>query len=191
MGYSPPGSSVHGIIHYQFKYCLSPYFTWFLHSLSSLFTWFSINYMLCFYSFLPGIYVKGSHCDWSRLSLGQGAWQGWEENRRIWCNIIWGRGQSVADHTGPCKTLWWFYLLCGKCWKWKCYSLSRVQLFVTPWTVARQAPLSMGFSRQEYWRGLPFLSPGDPPDPGIEPGSPALQADSLPTELHTHTHTHI
>ena len=54
---------------------------------------------------------------------------------------------------------------------------------VTPWTIACKAPLSMGFSRHEYWSGLPFLSPGDLPDPGIEPGSPALQADSLPTEL--------
>ena len=53
-------------------------------------------------------------------------------------------------------------------------SLSRVRLFVTPWTVAHQAPPSMGFSRQEYWRGLPFPSPGDLPDPGIKPGSPAL-----------------
>ena len=52
--------------------------------------------------------------------------------------------------------------------------LSHVQLFVTPWTVAYQAPLSMGFSIQEYWSGLPFPSPGDLPDPGIEPGSPAL-----------------
>ena len=54
---------------------------------------------------------------------------------------------------------------------------------VTPRTVARQAPLSTGFSRQEYWSGLPFPSPGDRPDPGIEPRSLALQADSLPTEL--------
>ena len=61
--------------------------------------------------------------------------------------------------------------------------LSRVQLFTIPWTVACQAPLSMGFSRQEYWSGLSFSSPGDLPDPGIEPRSPALQADSLPTEL--------
>ena len=53
----------------------------------------------------------------------------------------------------------------------------------TPWTVARQAPLSMGFSRQKYWSGLPCPSPGDLPDPGIEPWSPALQAESLPTEL--------
>ena len=52
--------------------------------------------------------------------------------------------------------------------------LSRVRLFATPWTVAYQAPPSMGFSRQECWNGLPFPSPGDLPDPGIEPGSPAL-----------------
>ena len=53
----------------------------------------------------------------------------------------------------------------------------------TPWTTARQAPLSMGFPRQEYWIGLPFPSPGDLPDPGVEPGSPALKADCLPSEL--------
>ena len=53
----------------------------------------------------------------------------------------------------------------------------------TPQAVACQAPLSMGFSRQEYWSGLPFPSPGDLPDPGIKTRSPALQADSLPTEL--------
>ena len=64
----------------------------------------------------------------------------------------------------------------------KVKSLSRVQLFATPWTVAYQAPPSMGFSWQEYWSGLPFPSPGDLPDPGIEPGSPALQADALPSE---------
>ena len=53
---------------------------------------------------------------------------------------------------------------------------------VTPWTAAHQAPLSVGFSRQEYWNGLPSPSPGDLPDPGIEPVSPTLQADSLPFE---------
>ena len=61
-------------------------------------------------------------------------------------------------------------------------SLSRVRLFVTPWTVAYQASPSMGFSRQEYWSGLPFPSPGDLPDPGIDPGSPAFQADTLTSE---------
>ena len=60
--------------------------------------------------------------------------------------------------------------------------LSRVRLFVTPWTIAYQAPPSMGFSRQECWSGLSFPSPGDLPDPGIEPGSPALQADALLSE---------
>ena len=60
----------------------------------------------------------------------------------------------------------------------KVKSLSRVRLFATPWTVAYQAPPSMGFFRQECWNGLPIPSPGDLPDPGIEPRSPALQADT-------------
>ena len=62
-------------------------------------------------------------------------------------------------------------------------SLSRVQLFATPWTVAHQAPLTLGFSRQEYRSELRFSSPEDLPDPGLEPGSPALQANSLPAEF--------
>ena len=66
--------------------------------------------------------------------------------------------------------------------KVKVKSLSRVRLFATPWTEAYQAPPSMGFSRQEYWSGLPFPSPGDLPDPGIKPGSPAFQADALTSE---------
>ena len=66
--------------------------------------------------------------------------------------------------------------------KVKVKSLSRVRLLATLWTVALQAPLSMGFSRQEYWSGLPFPSPGDLPNPGIKPGSPALQADALSSE---------
>ena len=61
-------------------------------------------------------------------------------------------------------------------------SLGHVPLFATPRTVSRQAPLSMGFSRQEYWSGLPFSCPGDLPGPEVEPGSLALQADSLPSE---------
>ena len=63
--------------------------------------------------------------------------------------------------------------------------LSSVQLFVTPWTIAHQAPLSLGFSRQEYWSGLPFPPPGDLPDPGMElmsPVSPALAGRSFTTE---------
>ena len=61
-------------------------------------------------------------------------------------------------------------------------SLSHVRLFATPWTEAHQAPPSMGFSRQEYWSGLAFPSPGDLPDPGIESRCPALQADTLTPE---------
>ena len=64
-----------------------------------------------------------------------------------------------------------------------CYSLSRVQLFATLWTIAHQASLSTGFSRQEYWSKMPFPSPGDLPNPGIEPRSPTMPADSLPPEL--------
>ena len=71
----------------------------------------------------------------------------------------------------------------------KVKSLSRVRLFATPWTVAHQAPLSMGFSRQEYWSGLPFPSPGDLPTQGLNPGLPglqsgrvALQAEALTSE---------
>ena len=60
--------------------------------------------------------------------------------------------------------------------------LSRVQLLAAPWTLAYQAPLSIEFSRQEHWSGLPFPSPGDLPNPGIEPGSPTLRADTLPSE---------
>ena len=71
--------------------------------------------------------------------------------------------------------------LLNKCWK-KVKLFSRVQLFVTPWTVGNQASPSMGFSRQEYWSGLPFPSPGHLPDPGIEPVSPTLKADALLSE---------
>ena len=66
--------------------------------------------------------------------------------------------------------------------KVKVKSLSRVRLFMTPWSVAYQAPQSMGFSKQEYWSGLPFPFPGDLSNPGIEPGSPTLQVDALPSE---------
>ena len=62
-------------------------------------------------------------------------------------------------------------------------SFSHVWLFATLWSVAHQAPPSMGFYRQEYWTGLPFPSPGDLPNPGIEPRSPALQGDALTSEL--------
>ena len=77
-------------------------------------------------------------------------------------------------------------------------SLSRVQLLMTPWTVAHQAPPSMGFSKQEYWTGFPFPSPVDLPNPGIESRFPVLQADALLSKppgklayIYIYTHTHI
>ena len=66
--------------------------------------------------------------------------------------------------------------------KVKVKSFNRVRLFATPWTVAYQASPSVGFSRQGYWSGLPFPSPGDLPDPGIKPRSPALRADAVLSE---------
>ena len=75
--------------------------------------------------------------------------------------------------------------------KVKVKSLSPVQLFATPWTIAYQAPPSMGFSGQEYWSGLPFPSPGDLPNSGIEPGSPAFQADALTSEPPGKPHVYL
>ena len=81
------------------------------------------------------------------------------------------------------NVLFYFHVYYELGMKVKVKSLSCVRLFATPWTVAHQSPPSMGFSRQEYWIGLPFPSPEDLPNPGIEPGSLALQADALPSEL--------
>ena len=90
-------------------------------------------------------------------------------------------GSSVHEIL-QARILQWVAISFSSAWKWKVKvkSLSHVQLFLTPRTVAYQAPLSMGFSRQEYWRGVPGPSPGDLLDPGIEPVFPALQANSLP-----------
>ena len=90
----------------------------------------------------------------------------------------WGGGhpspphsETVSFSSGPCECCMCACML-------SCFS--RVQFLATPWTIAHQAPLSLGFSRQEYWSGLPCPPLGDLPNPGIKPTSPALQADSLP-----------
>ena len=98
---------------------------------------------------------------------------------------------SLRNH-GSCSLIQcapWLYDESNNCQCWKSAMvkvkvklLSCVQLSATPWTVAYQASLSMGFSRQEYWSGLPFPSPGDLPDLGIKPRSPALEADALTSE---------
>ena len=87
----------------------------------------------------------------------------------------WSKSPQEEEVCGPCVSAVGSDLL-------KVKFLSRVWLFATPWTVDYQAPLSMGFSGQGYWSGLPFPSPGDLPNPGIKPRSPTLQADALPSE---------
>ena len=87
------------------------------------------------------------------------------------------------------STMWQIYFEVLSCTYSSCFFIGgglvakSCLTFATSWTIAHQAPLSMGFSRQEYWGGLPFLFPGDLPDPGTEPGFSTWQADSLPTEL--------
>ena len=89
----------------------------------------------------------------------------------------------VHEASGILGRNWSQHVLCA-------YSLNCVWLFVTLWTVACQAPLSVGFSRQESWSGLPCPPPGNLPNPGLEPRSPALQADSLPSEWATREADH-
>ena len=93
----------------------------------------------------------------------------------------------ISFSRGSCQPRYWTLVFCSSCMASRLVGGNLVAksclTLVTPWTIACQDPLSMGFSRQGYWSGLPFPSPGGLPNPGIEPGSPALQADSLLTEL--------
>ena len=90
------------------------------------------------------------------------------------CPLHWRAYSYLLDHQGSQKKKKFIFKTL--------FPRSHVQLFAAPWTVAHQAPLSMGFFRKEYWRGLPFPSPGDLSSPEVESWSPALQADSLPSE---------
>ena len=99
-----------------------------------------------------------------------------------WCKVFCGRsGLPLLLCMKACFL--WMAGRTAACFSLKsrvpcvCQSLSRIRLFVSPWTVAHQVPLSMGFSRQEYWSRLPFPSPGDLPKPGIEPRSPTLLSE--------------
>ena len=93
-----------------------------------------------------------------------------------------GTGSGFLLDSILLKKILYYYTLCSVCVCARMWASNSVRLFVTLWTVARQAPLFIKFSRQEYWSGLSFPSPGNLPDPGIKPWSPALQADSLPSE---------
>ena len=126
----------------------------------------------------------------STMDLGRGQWSHHcclhlaKDGRRELCfsdkapDKVWTPSNEVGYL--DTKKRGWFYLNCMVKRKQKWSSFNCVLLFVTSWTVALQPPLSMGFSRQQYWGGLPCPSPGDLSNPGIEPGSPAFQVDYLP-----------
>ena len=125
----------------------------------------------CTWIFTIALVLTAKKVETTQMSIN------WEIDKQ---NVLSPYNATVFIHTkelsaDPCYSK-------DEAWKVNMKSLGHVWLFATPWTVACQAPPSMGFSRQEYWSGLPFPSPGDLPYPGIEPGSPALQADSLPSE---------
>ena len=147
------------------------------------------------------ILLKGLAWSNMEVELGRvvGAWQlgpGWRQANRVWClsprgsppaqdqepmpQEVGGDESVELDVTAKDRHFQQWGRLCHI--RSEVKSLSRVRLFATTWTVAYQAPQSMEFSRQEYWSRLPFPSPGDLPNPGIEPGSPTLQADALPSE---------
>ena len=109
----------------------------------------------------------------SRLIVSISVFHGYFENHWFWIKLI-----KSAPLVFPTCLM----MSSQKSEKVKVKSLSCVRLFATPWTVTHQVPPSMEFSRQEYWSGLPFPFPGDLSDPVIKPGSPALQADALPSE---------
>ena len=110
--------------------------------------------------------------------------------QEYWSGLPSSRGSSypgIEPRSLLCPALAGRFFTTNATWKAQSYYvcvklLCRVQLFATLWTVTQQAPLSTGFSRQEYWSGLPFPSPEDLPNPGIETGSPALQVDALASE---------
>ena len=103
-------------------------------------------------------------------------------DREAWHTVIHGVAKSRTRLSDWSDLIWNYHNIVNMY-----RSLLHVQLFATPWTVACQTPLSMGFSRQEHWSGLPFPSPGDLPNAGIKQGSPALQVDSLPSETPENT----
>ena len=132
----------------------------------------------------------------SRRRMGQQdemvGWHHWLNGRKFKQTLGVGYGQGSLACCSPwgCKDSdttermnWTEHLILLLCFYGSGLVGKSCPTLATPWTVACQAPLSMGFSRQEYWSGLPFPSPGNLPNPRIKPRSPALQADSLPTEL--------
>ena len=125
---------------------------------------------------LPGSSVHGIFQEWIAIPFFRGSSWPCKAKANDGPSLIWTSKASELDLKAKMTDILCFYKNRSEV-KW----LSHIRLFATPWTVAYQAP-SMGFSRQEYWSGLPFPSPGDLPNPGIEPRNPALQAEALPSE---------
>ena len=120
--------------------------------------------------------AKGKHIPRSLITAISYSYQ------RFCCTYLRLTCVGLEYHKDECSEILTFRVqVVGALLLFSCQVIS--DSYMNPWTVARQVPLFMGFPRQEYWNGLPFPSPGDLPDPGIEPRFPALQADSLPTEL--------
>ena len=168
---------------------------------SSIIVWMRIDSFLCVQSWKHNVICQEYVSATSHEGVSA---PGFNQNGRMCSNLnckdlvgwSWGRSGEVGvrDAQGlskrygdimACEARWLSEGHCQETWSRRSrlrpgHSLSEVksfscvQLFETPWTVAYQAPQSLGFSRQESWSGLPFPSPGDLPDPGIEPGSPAL-----------------
>ena len=147
---SPPGSSVHGIFQARVHRILQ----------AKILEWVAISFS------------KGQHIV-MQIKAIEMCWAGGMEQSHM-----------LKPHLSQKKINREFCNLLAHCLRARCklttlcQSLSRVQLFATPWTVSRQAPLSMGFSRQDYWNGLPCPLPGDLPNPEIEPASPALYPET-------------
>ena len=135
----------------------------------------------------------------SNSTTGHISWENSNSKRlmypKVHCNTIYNRPRKQCrcpsthdlikkDVVPICNgmLLSHYYILIIKCDHWYMCSVTQLCLFVTPWTIEHQTPLSMEFSRQEYWSGLPFLPPGDLPSPGIESTSPALAGAFFNTE---------
>ena len=126
-----------------------------------------LSHMLVMLKILQARLQQYVNCELPGVQAGFRKGRGTRDQTANICWII-KKAREFQKNISPLLTM-------PKPLKWsEVKSLSHVQLFATPWIVAHQAPRSMGFSRHEYWSGLPFPSPGDLPDPGIEPGSPAL-----------------
>ena len=142
-----------------------------LHCCAEVFSSFS-KWGLLFIAVCGLLITVASCC--RAWALGSKAQELWFPGSGAQAQCLWCAGLAASRHVGSEPT--------SPALQSEMKSLSRIRLLVIPWTVAYQTLQSMEFSRQEYWSGSPFPSPGDLPNPGIEPGSLAPQADALPSE---------